>query len=279
MTDQELEDYVAEKLRLFYAQRLAKLRKMNLTAVLKKNSYLFRAKGVSNAADFVENVLHAYLSSSEETAFGTLFFEPLTLEVTKTKGAIKTGSKGTDIEFDTPTKHTVIAVKSATNSQNSSAQDKQNLEFIKINQTVRAKGKAFDAILGYSYGRVSKEFPEGKIYRRLAGQAFWEELSGDSDFYLKILRAMKEYPVRHREEYDLERTKLTNRLTQGFALNFLDVEGSIDWEKLLRFNSGSSKPEKLLSVQSDPITGASVIKEDFETEQDISDDMIDLVDD
>ena len=276
MTDKELEDYVAEKLHLFYAQRLAKLRKMNLTAVLKKNSYLFRAKGVSNAADFVESVLQAYLSSSEETAFGTLFFEPLTLEVLKVKGAIKTGSKGTDIEFDTPTKHTVIAVKSATNSQNSSAQDKQNLEFIKINQTVRAKGKAFDAILGYSYGRVSKEFPEGKIYRRLAGQAFWQELSGDGEFYLKILRAMKDYPIRHREEYDLERTKLSNRLTQGFALNFLDAEGSIDWEKLLRFNSGSDKPGKLLIVQPDPATGTSVIQEDFETEQEMNEDLAEI---
>lgn len=196
MTDLELEDFVAAKLQLFYKQRLEKLEGITLTQVLKKNPYLFKAKGITNAADFVENVLQAYLSSSEETVFGSIFFEPLALEVSKAKGGMKTGSTGVDIEYVSASTHTAIAVKSSTNSQNASAQSKQNAEFIKINQTVRARGKAFDAIIGYSYGRASGSLT-GKVHRRLAGQAFWEELSGDSEFYLKILSAMKEYPSTH----------------------------------------------------------------------------------
>jgi hypothetical protein len=270
MTDQELEDFVSGKLQLFYEQRLAKLKTMNLTEVLKKNPYLFRAKGISSASDFVDNVLQAYLSSSEETAFGTLFFEPLALEVSKAKGGMKTGSTGVDIEYATSAKHTAIAVKSATNSQNSSAQNKQNAEFVKINQTIRSKNLVFDAILGYCYGRASGT-PQGKIYRRLAGQAFWEELSGDKEFYIKIIRAMKDYPTAHRKEYDVERTKLANRLTQGFALNFVNSDGQVDWEKLLSFNSGTDKPSKLSKVESDPVTGEIFIEEDFVTEEQIGD--------
>ena len=53
MTDQELEDFVAAKLQLFYKQRLEKLQGITLTQVLKKNSYLFKAKGITDAADFV----------------------------------------------------------------------------------------------------------------------------------------------------------------------------------------------------------------------------------
>jgi hypothetical protein len=261
MTDIELEDFVAERLQLFYRQRLEKLQGITLEQVLKKNPYLFKSKGIANASDFVENVLQAYLSSSEETVYGNIFFEPLALEVSKAKGGMKTGSTGVDIEYESPTKHTAIAVKSATNAQNSSAQNKQNAEFIKINQTVRAKGKAFDAIIGYSYGRASGA-PAGKIYRRLAGQAFWEELSGESDFYLKIIRAMKDYPTTQRQEYDTQRTKLSNRLTQSFALNFIDANGDIDWEKLLRFNSGSGRPQKLLKVASNPDTGEVSIQKD-----------------
>lgn len=269
MIDPELEDFVAAKLQLFYTQRLDKLQGITLTQVLKKNPYLFKAKGITNAADFVENVLQAYLSSSEETVFGSIFFEPLALAVSQAKGGIKTGSTGVDIEYVSASTHTAIAVKSSTNSQNASAQSKQNAEFIKINQTVRAKGKAFDAILGYSYGRASGSLT-GRIYRRLAGQAFWEELSGDSEFYLKILRAMKEYPANHRKEYDIQRTRLGNRLTQGFTLNFIAGDGEIDWEKLLRFNSGAGKPGKLLKVQVDPATGNTVVAEDRATEEDLA---------
>jgi len=269
MTDQELEVFVAAKLHLFYQQRLEKLQNITLTQVLKKNPYLFKAKGITNASDFVENVLQAYLSSSEETVFGSIFFEPLALEVSRAKGGIKTGSTGVDIEYVSDTTHTAIAVKSSTNSQNASAQSKQNAEFIKINQTVRAKGKAFDAILGYSYGRASGSLT-GKIYRRLAGQAFWEELSGDSNFYLKILGAMKESPAIHRKEYDVQRTRLGNRLTQGFALNFITGDGEIDWEKLLRFNSGAGKPGNLLKVRVDSATGNSIVEEDKATEESLA---------
>lgn len=235
---------------------------------------MFKAKGISNASDFVENVLQAYLSSSEETVFGSIFFEPLALEASKAKGGMKTGSTGVDIEYVSANTHTAIAVKSATNAQNSSAQNKQNAEFIKINQTVRATGKAFDAIIGYSYGRATGA-PEGKIYRRLAGQAFWQELSGDSEFYLKILSAMKDYPTVHRKEYDVERTKLSNRLVQGFSLNFINSDGQIDWEKLLRFNSGTGRPGQLLKVQSDPQTGQTVIAEDRAAEAELGEDLPD----
>ena len=137
---------------------------------------------------------------------------------------------------------------------------------------MRVRGKAFDAIIGYSYGRATGT-PTGKIYRRLAGQAFWQELSGDADFYLKILRAMKDLPTAHRKDYDAERTKLANRLTQGFALNFVTPTGEIAWDKLLRFNSGTGKPDRLLRVQADPNTGTPAVEEDTAAEADFAEDL------
>lgn len=266
MTDQELEDYVKDRLAIIYDLRMKNLRKLTLAQVLKKNPYLFRAKGANDVPKFVEDILQAYLSSSEETVFGNRFFEPLARKLAEEKGGIKTGSTGTDLEFDTPNKHTVIAVKSAANSQNASAQNKQNSEFIKVNQTVRAKGVAFDAIIGYCYGRVATEVPEGKIYRRIAGQKFWAELSGEEDFYLKILHAMKDYPVIHRAEYDAERAKLVNRLTQGIVLNFVNSEGEVDWDKLLRYNSGAGKPMQLVKIKPNAGTGILTTEEDISTE-------------
>lgn len=275
MTDQELETFVEARLRGFFEARLAKLKTISLPMVLKKNPYLFRAKGVTDAADFVENVLQAYLSSSEETIFGNRFFEPLALKASEAKGGMKTGSTGVDIEYSTPNTHTAIAVKSATNSQNASAQGKQNLEFIKIQKTVQARGKAFDAIIAYCYGRATGG-PSDKVYRRLAGQAFWQELTGDGTFYLKIIRAMRDLPQQHRQEYDAARTSLKNRLAQAFMLNFLAPDGGIDWEKLLEFNSGAGKPAKLVSVAQDSTNGHLVLEMKLVAESELESDLEEL---
>jgi hypothetical protein len=49
----------------------------------------------------------------------------------------------------------------------------------------------------------------------------------------------------------------------------------IDWEKLLRFNSGSEKPEKLQKVEVDPETGQMTLAEDVATEEDVANTMPD----
>jgi len=256
LTDLQLEELVQAKLQDFYDKRLAKLQSIKLANILTKNPYLFRAKGVKSASEFVESVLQAYLSSSEETIFGNIFFEPLALEASKSKGGHTAGSVGVDIEYESSLTNTSIAVKSATNAQNASAQGKQNSEFITVRNIKQKSGKSFDAILGYCYGRAAG-MPSGKIYRRLAGQAFWKELTGDDNFYLKIIQAMKDHPELHRQQYDTERANLANRLVRDFGLNFEAMDGSIDWEKLLRFNSGMDKPANLLRFNPDaPLTEA-----------------------
>lgn len=36
------------------------------------------------------------------------------------------------------------------------------------------------------------------------GQVFWRELTGDADFYLKLIRLMRDYPVKHRILFEKE---------------------------------------------------------------------------
>ena len=263
MTDQELETLVQGRLAVVYERRLEAIRNIRLAKLLKKNPYLFRAKGIRDASDFIESLLQAFLSSSEETIFGNKFFEPIAREALKSKGGIKTGSSGVDIEFSEAHSHTAISVKSSTNIQNSSAQVMQGQEFQKVHRTVGSKETAFDAILGYSYGRT----PEGnKTYRRLAGQAFWQEVSGDSNFYLKILAAMKDAPKQHREDFDSVRASEKNRLIQEFMLNFLAMDNSIDWEKLLRFNSSIEIPPRLKVIKRSAAGSQIIMEEVSESE-------------
>lgn len=80
---------------------------------------------------------------------------------------------------------------------------------------------------------------------------------------------MKDYPIIHRAEYDAERAKLVNRLTQGIVLNFVNSEGEVDWDKLLRYNSGAGKPMQLVKIKPDAGTGILTTEEDISTEEDL----------
>jgi hypothetical protein len=50
---------------------------------------------------------------------------------------------------------------------------------------------------------------------------------------------MKDYPLTHRAVYEDEWNKAINRFEREFLNDFSLSDGRIDWEALLRFNSGS----------------------------------------
>ena len=101
--------------------------------------------------------------------------------------------------------------------------------------------KHFDAVVGYSYGKKKSMPSENKIFTELAGQDFWAELTGEKNCYIKIIEAMQDLPVRHKDRFNEEWAKAKNRFAREFITDFCDADGSINWNKLLEFNSGSKK--------------------------------------
>ena len=76
--EKAVEQAIAKALEDFYSSLLAKIDTINIEDIIKrKNPYLYRAKAMQSAAEIVESVLSATVSSSEETIFGNCFFEPL----------------------------------------------------------------------------------------------------------------------------------------------------------------------------------------------------------
>lgn len=69
---------IATALEEFYTALINKVDKLNIKSIIKrKNPYLFRAKAMNGAAQIIDAVLAAFVSSSEETIFGNVFFEPI----------------------------------------------------------------------------------------------------------------------------------------------------------------------------------------------------------
>lgn len=232
----ELEQKIAELLDGFYGRRIEKIKNLKLNHTLKrKNPYLFRATGVQQASEIVKNLLTAFMSSSDEGIFGDAFFEPLAKFAS---GGIVSPSEGVDVAVETDTTYKAIAVKSGPSVFNAQSKKRQADDFKALENRLRKLQKHFDPLVGYCYGQKRQSNTSTASFKELAGQAFWEEITGDSDFYLKIIRLMKDKPQEHLVEYESAFNAAVNRFTKEFIDDFCNQDGTIDWEKLVKFNSG-----------------------------------------
>ena len=177
------------------------------------------------------------MSSSEETIFGNVFFEPIATAAAQGQKAL---AEGVDIMVERDNTIYAIAVKSGTSVFNADSRKKQEQNFMAASKLAQQAKKRFVPIVGYGYGK-KKASNRGlpKFYMELAGKDFWTELTGDEGFYIKLIRFMDKLPEKYVEEFDASYQKASNRLVREFTQEFCFEDGSIDWEKLVKFNSGN----------------------------------------
>lgn len=230
---------IANALEEFYNSLIDKIDKIDINKIMKrKNPYLYRAKAMQSASEIVESVLTAFISSSEETIFGNCFFEPIAIAAC---GGEKALAEGVDIMVHDHDINTIyaVAVKSGPSVFNADSKKRQEQNFMAASKLAQQAKARFEAYIGYSYGK-KKESGRGrpKMYREFAGKAFWEELTGDSEFYKKIISYMGTLPEQYVSDYKESYNKASNRLVREFSNSFCNDDGSINWEKLVEFNSG-----------------------------------------
>jgi hypothetical protein len=231
----ELQILISKCLQDFYERRVRKLEELRLKNFLRrKNPYLFKALGTQKASEIVEKILTAYIGASDETMFGEAFFEPIARIAS---GAKVSDAEGVDFVIESEDHVLAVALKSGPNIYNASQKKRQCQEFLALRSRLYKLHKEFDPMLGHAYGRAKAEPTKDLIYRRRSGQAFWSEITGDTDFYLKLIRMMKDEPAKHKEKYTPAWDAAINKFTAEFIKDFCFADGRIDWEKLVRFVS------------------------------------------
>lgn len=231
--------YVEAHIGEFHTKRLASLELLKLRNLLKrKNPYLFKAKNILIAADLVRGLLDAHLSSQEETLFGD-FLEGLAIFINAhTFKGWKSSAEGIDLEFDRDGARHVVSIKSGPNWGNSSQVKKMRGNFKTVATVLRQRNKALQvvAVNGCCYG-IDKSPDKGDYYK-YCGQTFWEFISGDPDLYLHLIEPLGHRAKEKNEEFTNSHARIVNRFTSEFNAQFCS-EGSIDWQALVRFNSGN----------------------------------------
>jgi hypothetical protein len=239
VTIHELKQYVNENIVVFHESRLRRLEDIELHEVLKKkNPYLFRAKNITVASDLITGILDAFLSSSEEELFGQFLEELALFVIDQTYGGKKSPAEGIDCEFQNDGIHYILSIKSGVNWGNSSQQKKQETNFQNalrvLKQSRHTKGA--EAVLGCCYGKTKTTFLRG--YHKIVGQNFWYFISGNENLYTDIIEPLGHKAREHNDKFLKQKGRVINLFTQEFIASYCS-DGSIDWQKLVRFNSGN----------------------------------------
>ncbi len=230
--------YVEDNIGTFHLKRLQNLEKLKLNKILKrKNPYLFKAKNIVIAQDLIKLLLDAHLSSQEETIFGE-FLEGLAVFIcSKVYDGKKSAAEGIDLEFDRDNIKYIVSIKSGPNWGNSRQVKKMEDDFLKAKRILKTNNSAIHiiAVNGCCYGKDNN--PEKGNYQKLCGQRFWEFISGNKNLYSEIIDPIG-YKAKEKEEKFLELYgQVINKFTDEFMKDFC-IDYKIDWEKLVKFNSG-----------------------------------------
>lgn len=243
----------------FHQSRLEKVQNITLKEILlSKNPYLFKAKNMTRADEVIKSVLDAFISSSEEGKFGN-WLERLAIYINDSvyQGR-KAGIDGVDLDFDKDGQRYLVAIKSGPNWGNDNQQRKLSELFASVRRRLATSGSHVNPICvnGCCYGRSrpSSEFKTKLNYYKICGQRFWELISGDANLYTELIIPLGHDAEEKNQEFKDLYGNLVNRLTAEFLQDFMNPNGSIDWNKWLVFNSNfpkESSKSKLSSKRND----------------------------
>lgn len=233
--------YVEDNIGIFHQKRIAGLQDLKLKKVLsKKNPYLFKAKYVLTAQDIIKSLTDAFISSQEETIFGD-WMEGLAIFINnKVYNGRKSGITGIDLEFDKDNIRYIVTIKSGPNWGNSSQIGKLRADFITAKRTLRTSNSQLNiiAVNGCCYGRDNQS--DKGDYFKYCGQKFWEFISDDPHLYTKIIEPLGHLAKERNDDFMQSYAQMINKFTKEFADTFCKDDGSIDWDRLIRFNSASN---------------------------------------
>lgn len=232
--------YVNENIHQFHDKRLEQLNRLKLKSVLKKkNPYLFRAKNMVDASTFVDSILSAFISSSEETIFGN-WLENLAIYLnSEVYGGRKSSTTGMDLEFDKNKTRYLVSIKSGPNWGNSSQVNKMIDNFNAAKKVLKTSGGNVhvECVNGCCYGIDNNPYKSNGDYYKYCGQRFWEFISGEQDLYIEIIEPLGYKAKEQNDIFAAQYAGVKTLFLKAFIEEFCYTNGQINWALLIAYNS------------------------------------------
>ena len=111
--------------------------------------------------------------------------------------------------------------------------------------------KAFHKVVGFGYGRQATPKVATPVMKK-AGQDFWELLTGEQDFYVRISDAISKPATIHKAAFDEMLLKKHSELLRQFMIDFVNRDGTVRWQKVVEFNSARARPGRSRTTQNTP---------------------------
>jgi hypothetical protein len=203
-----IETHVSKGVIAFHHMRCKFLAGIRLEQVLKKKGlHLYRARNIWVASELVRNVLDDLVSSFDETAFRQFLEDIALFIVSKAKRGTESADGDYEAQFTYQGNHYVISVK-----------------------------------MGHGYGKTRTTFLRG--YRKIVGQNFWYFISGNENLYTDIIEPLGQKAREHNDMFLKQKSRVINLFTEEFIAGYCS-DGAIDWQKLVKFNSGNLPQTKI----------------------------------
>jgi hypothetical protein len=235
-----VQHYVELNIGNFHQKRIQSLDKLKLSDVIKrKNPYLYKAKNILTAEEFIKNITDAHISSNEETIFGD-WLEGLAIYINEIAySGRKSGIKNIDLEFDKDHIRYIVNIKSGPNWGNSSQIAKMVQDFKTAKKILRTSQSNLNvvAINGCCYGKDN--IPDKGDYYKYCGQQFWHFISGEKNLYIDLIEPLGYEAKKRNDEFNISYSRMINLFTKDFISEYCNEKGDINWEKIVSYNSSS----------------------------------------
>ncbi len=155
---------------------------------------------------------------------------------------MKSSSEGIDLDFKKDEIRYLVSIKSGPNWGNSSQIKKMISDFSKARTTLHTSNSRMTviAVNGCCYGRSSDNIKTGEYYK-YCGQKFWEFITGLPNLYLDIINPLGTKAKEKNEHYNKRYDETLNKLTHQFMHEYCDINGVVDWVKIVKMTSGVSR--------------------------------------
>jgi hypothetical protein len=241
-----IQEYVNQKLSELHQLRIDSIKEIDFNSLLKLDSYLFKARDKFVTWKVISTLLDEYLAISEEKFYEDFFKDLVVFIVEKVHGGCEASIDGLDLELNKDGVHYLVTIKLGPRWVSGSEQGKIEQKLKIAEEIIKHKklGINVQSVLGICFGKSKYSSQRGYLY--LVGRDFWQLVSDDENLYADVIGPI-DGRLREKDDiYHQEKSKAENRFTRQFVDEFCNVDGSIDWPKLVEFNSGNFDLDRFL---------------------------------